>query len=130
MGQITAEVFRMNNESFSMTKIMEETVGMFEEHSQIDNIKMVVQEISSENDTTKSDQLIGDAHRLQQILINLIKNALKFTKVGSIEIKYWFDRFNSLLNVEIKDTGIGIRPEDIKKLFKTYGRLENMDKET
>lgn len=58
-------------------------------------------------------------------MINLIKNAIKFTKQGTIEIKYWYDRTVSQLNVEIKDSGIGISEADIKRLFKSYGRLEH-----
>ena len=69
--------------------------------------------------------LLGDKRRLQQVLINLVKNSLKFTHEGVIKIKAGYNRQLRRLNVKICDTGIGISMEDQKKLFKTFGKLKN-----
>ena len=61
------------------------------------------------------------------MLINLIKNALKFTPSGSIEIRacYLRDNYGSnLLVVHVKDSGKGILVEDIPKLFTRFGKLQ------
>jgi signal transduction histidine kinase len=55
----------------------------------------------------------GDHFRLQQIMINLIKNSIKFTNQGEIFIQFWYDRVERLLHVTVKDTGIGIQKEDM-----------------
>ena len=64
------------------------------------------------------EKLMGDERRLKQVLINLVKNALKFTKNGSsITMKACFKPQEKLLVVHVSDTGQGIVKEDINKLF-------------
>ena len=57
------------------------------------------------------------------MLLNIIKNATKFTRSGSIDVKANYDAHASLLIVHVQDTGAGIAPEDIPKLFSRYGKL-------
>jgi signal transduction histidine kinase/CheY-like chemotaxis protein len=67
---------------------------------------------------TKELSLVGDAYRLRQILFNIVGNAVKFTEKGNVTIE---TNYNSQqLNIEIKDTGIGISEEQIPCLFKEY----------
>jgi signal transduction histidine kinase len=54
--------------------------------------------------------LNSDKHRLEQVLINLISNAIKFTQTGAIEIGYR-DKEGNFIEFFVKDTGIGISPE-------------------
>ena len=61
--------------------------------------------------------LEGDEIRLKQVLINLAKNALKFTKEGSIILTAHCDLRRNKLMVSVKDTGVGISKEDQKRLF-------------
>ena len=68
-------------------------------------------------------KLIGDQRRLTQVLLNIIKNATKFTLRGSIDVKANYDAQSSVLIVHVKDTGAGIAPEDIPKLFSRFGKL-------
>ncbi|WP_242602054.1 PAS domain-containing sensor histidine kinase [Pseudoalteromonas distincta] len=67
--------------------------------------------------------VIGDSHRLKQILINLVNNAFKFTHRGEVSLtvgsKYITDS-KLLMSFTIKDTGIGIAPENIDKLFEVF----------
>lgn len=71
--------------------------------------------------------LVGDPNRLQQILNNLISNAIKFTEEGEILIKV--KKVNVLnkrvrLKFCISDTGIGIKKENIDKLFKSFSQID------
>ncbi len=68
--------------------------------------------------------LIFDERRLKQVLINLVKNATKFTSDGEIEIKMGYDYANSSLVVHVRDTGRGIAQRDLHKLFNRFGKLE------
>lgn len=75
-----------------------------------------------------SETFLGDPLRLSQILINLTGNALKFTERGSITIRA--RRLEDhpegvLLHIEVVDTGIGISPEDQKRLFTAFEQADN-----
>ncbi|MBU0721269.1 HAMP domain-containing protein [bacterium] len=65
-----------------------------------------------------------DPKLFKQIVINLLSNAIKFTKTGAIDIEA--SKFNDIVTVRIKDTGIGISKEDIPKLFNDFTQLENV----
>ncbi|WP_426113015.1 CHASE domain-containing protein [Massilia sp. PWRC2] len=69
--------------------------------------------------------VIGDSLRLQQVLINLAANALKFTEQGEVAVR--FERAAQGLRVTVSDTGIGISAEAIDKLF---GAFEQADSST
>lgn len=71
---------------------------------------------------------IGDPVRLNQILINLISNALKFTHQGSIKISVTLDQIKDekdyYLRFEIKDTGIGIPKSKLKTIFESFSQAD------
>lgn len=70
--------------------------------------------------------LFGDDVRIRQIIINLMNNAVKYTESGSITLIIHGTRRADIetLHVEIKDTGIGIKEEDIDKLYEKFTRIE------
>lgn len=66
------------------------------------------------------DVVRADRKRLSQILINVIGNAVKFTRQGGVELKVHYAR--EMLDIEVKDTGPGISPEEIKEVFEPFLR--------
>ncbi len=71
--------------------------------------------------------LKGDSTRIREIIINLLSNSVKYTKKGSIDLKVKIQkRKNSRLSLDIQitDTGIGIRREDYSKVFGMFERLD------
>lgn len=71
--------------------------------------------------------LYGDEIRIKQVITNLLINAVKYTKNGSITFKMTHKKITDkkiLLITEVTDTGIGIKPEDILKLFNKFERIE------
>ena len=68
-------------------------------------------------------RLCGDQIRLKQVIINLTKNALKFTFNGEIKIRATYDAASELLRVSVTDSGKGIDPVEQAKLFKAFGKL-------
>ncbi|TGK82657.1 response regulator [Leptospira noumeaensis] len=66
-----------------------------------------------------------DENRLRQILINLIGNALKFTFTGSLSLDVNLSEDRNYIVFTVKDTGIGISPENISRLFNRFVQLED-----
>ena len=71
--------------------------------------------------------LIGDETRIKQCILNILTNAVKYTEKGSVTMNISFekideDRIN--LKAQVIDTGIGIKEEDLKKLFSPFERIE------
>ena len=72
-------------------------------------------------------QVYGDELRIKQIVTNLLSNAVKYTKEGGVTLKVycdWQDDNVIMLHFDVQDTGIGIREEDVEKLFSSFKRLE------
>ena len=66
--------------------------------------------------------LTGDELRVKQILNNLLSNAVKYTKEGEIQLTVSNEK--NIICFSVRDTGIGIRAEDMEKLFQSYTRLD------
>ncbi len=72
--------------------------------------------------------LYGDNIRIHQIILNLLTNAVKFTQSGEVHFKMGFDRIDdktALMKAEIRDTGIGIKKEDMHKLFTSFQQVDS-----
>ena len=72
--------------------------------------------------------LYGDNLRIRQILITLANNAVKFTHAGQVRFVIDFTRLdeeNIMLSVAVEDTGIGIKPENIVKIFESFSQLDS-----
>ncbi len=68
--------------------------------------------------------LYGDEIRVRQIMLNILNNAIKYTEEGTVTLDVSFDREEQKLKAKISDTGMGIRKEDMGKLFDSFRRLE------
>ena len=77
-------------------------------------------------DRTLPYKVYGDEVRIRQILTNLLTNAVKYTKEGSmgLSVSGQRDGDDIILSFTVEDTGIGIKPEDIEKLFARFERIE------
>ena len=89
-------------------------------------------DIKTHIDDRLPQELIGDPFRVQRILINLLSNAIKFTSKGYVEIDeiLWehVDDRNVLVQIIVKDTGIGIPKNKQKVIFERFTRLDPSNK--
>lgn len=72
-------------------------------------------------------KLNGDEGRIRQVLINLLNNAIKFTRQGSVSLKasgQFVDDENYRMCFEIQDTGIGIKEEDLGHIYESFQQLD------
>lgn len=71
--------------------------------------------------------LCGDIHRLQQILLNILSNAVKFTENGKIKMEVFptlIEQDQVVLNIIVSDTGIGMTQEQLKKIFQEFEQAQ------
>ena len=79
------------------------------------------------NDPDLPSYLVGDEVRVRQIVMNLLTNAVKYTKDGSVKLNMYYskiDEGNINLVIEVTDSGIGIAEENIDKLFNSFQRID------
>ncbi|MBQ7516745.1 MAG: response regulator, partial [Schwartzia sp.] len=80
-------------------------------------------------DRNTPKRLCGDEGRIKQVITNILTNAVKYTEKGTVTFSVGFGRLGDdpdsvLLRVAVRDTGIGIKPEDMDKLFSKFQRIE------
>lgn len=95
--------------SFDVSKLIKTNMLRFEPVAALKGIKI-------EGDNVREREVFADTHMVDTILRNLISNAIKFTKAGG-KISVEANKNGELIEVLIKDNGVGISPEKIKDLF-------------
>ncbi len=77
-----------------------------------------------------SEVLVGDVNRLRQILVNLLNNAVKFTRRGEIILHveggdlFVQDDLHYMVHITVKDTGVGIPPQRMNRLFQSFSQVD------
>lgn len=96
----------------------------------IENVVMVMQLAATEKglqltydiDPKINFKFLSDGLRLNQIITNLVSNAIKFTTVGSVHIQAMYKK-NNELQISVKDTGLGIPKDKLKSIFEQYEQV-------
>ena len=96
--------FSLNSSPFDPNETFDLICSSFYPQVQFKEVKLIY---ITENDV-KLPNLVGDNKRFQQVVINLVKNAMKFTLKGFISIKARYCYMDSLIRVSVEDTGCGI----------------------
>jgi two-component system sensor histidine kinase BarA len=79
------------------------------------------------------DQLLGDSTRVEQIITNLVNNAIKFTDQGEITLRVMLENESDdtvVLNMSVTDTGIGISPKDQENIFSAFSQGSSFSNKT
>lgn len=122
-SKIEAGHLELEATPFDLNSLIEEVMNLFSSRACEKNL-----ELFYNIDSVKNLQLIGDDTRLRQVLVNLVGNAIKFTEKGEVLVQVSSsetDNGSLRLRFEVKDTGIGIPPEKIDKLFKPFSQVDN-----
>ena len=108
-------------DNYQLSSLVNDVVNMIEIKAEQKGL-----EFSGEVEESIPNCLYGDEGRILQIMINLLNNAVKYTKKGKVSLKMQGIKIdnNFALQIEVKDTGVGIRKEDISKLFRDFERLD------
>ncbi len=118
-GRMTVE-----HSPFDLDEVLDNLRNLFEQRAHAKGLDFL---IDVSGDTPRSN-LIGDAMRLQQILSNLLGNAIKFTEIGQIALKVGASEFHAgqlKLRFAVTDTGIGISAEEQQRLFQPFSQADS-----
>lgn len=106
-----------------------ETMSLFYDICSIAKIQLEDKPVEFQMDINPAFpvSLKGDVVRLKQIILNLISNAIKYTEQGEIIFKADFEKTDTGidLKISVKDSGIGIKEEDIQQLFHAFEQLDS-----
>lgn len=77
-------------------------------------------------DSNLPEEIKSDENRIQQIIMNLLSNAFKFTKPGgTVAINAYYNNLDDKISIEVIDSGVGISEENLKKLFQPFVKLND-----
>lgn len=123
ISNLEAERLTLECKDFRLGDILQNISGQLSHQAEAKDLQLVVDEVPEISDLA----LQGDPVRLEQILLNLVDNAVKFTDRGTISLR---TRLTELgpngvrLNFEVQDSGIGIAEKDLKRLFSLFEQAD------
>ncbi len=113
---------------YSLSSLLNDVVAMMRERAANAGL-----ELRLDIDGEIPDLLYGDEVRIKQIILNLMTNAVKYTKTGWVElgirrqnVSRYIDEDSLLLDIRVSDSGVGIKKEDLSKLFVEFERLDRL----
>ena len=123
-SKIEAGKMDIINVDYSFASLLNDLVNMVQSKAEDKGLQFIL-----DVDSNIPVILNGDEIRIKQVITNILSNAVKYTKEGSITFKAGFekveDKSDSIrLIISVRDTGIGIKPEDMNRLFLAFERID------
>ncbi len=123
-SKIESGKMELEYNDFDLRNCIEEVLDVFSTKASQVGLDLVYQ-----IDAGIPTQIVGDRLRLRQILLNLVSNAIKFTEHGEVFLGVRMLKIHGdgglELRFEVRDTGIGIEPEKIERLFKSFSQVDS-----
>ncbi|MFW6093569.1 MAG: ATP-binding protein [Pseudomonadota bacterium] len=128
-SKIEAGKLTLEQRPFTLDETLGEVARLFRTELRRRKLELTLDNRTPEHpDFPRDGLLVGDAMRLQQVLVNLVGNAVKFTKEGSICVRVdvkWLAAPEIMLGFQVIDTGIGISEEQQARLFDSFEQAES-----
>ena len=118
-SKIEAGKLELEARPFALASLVEETVELLAPRAQAKDI-----EIASFVDDRLPANVVGDAARLRQVLLNLAGNAIKFTEQGCVAVIVEPGERENDIRFLVRDTGIGLKPEDQARVFRDFEQAD------
>ncbi|MEO5592195.1 MAG: two-component regulator propeller domain-containing protein [Chitinophagaceae bacterium] len=123
-SKIESGKMELEEKDFDLRTCVEQVLDVFATKAAQEGLDLIYQ-----IDYNVPEQIIGDATRLRQILLNLVSNAVKFTHKGEVFVKICQTvakpNGETELCFEIRDTGIGVPPDKLERLFKAFSQVDS-----
>lgn len=123
ISKVESGKMELIEDEYSISRMMHELITMMALAASHKGLKLTEEGLDK-----IPNRLYGDCNRIRQILINIINNAIKFTKKGSVTIKLshqYLDDDHIELCMKCIDTGIGIAPENLDKIFENFQQVDS-----
>ena len=104
--------------TFNLTALVQDVIDLLEIKAEKNNIRL-----SLNYPIHQPIKVVGDIQKIQQVLINLIVNAINYSNPNT-EVIIDFDDFDDKIQVSIKDQGVGIKQEDLDRVFERFYRVD------
>ncbi|MCF7885538.1 MAG: response regulator [Candidatus Marinimicrobia bacterium] len=122
LSKIESNKLEINNNSFNIIKVLETIENMFKNKAEEKNLLYKVYICDS-----LPTYLIGDKKRIRQIMVNIVGNAIKYTKEGQVNVHCFYQK--RLVVFSVEDTGIGISEDKIEELFQPFHQIKSEETE-
>ena len=119
-ARLEAGKLKINFEEFSIQDAIDSMFSVMDKPAKDKGLKLNIQVEDS-----APEKIIGDSHRYQQILINLVNNAVKFTESGEITV-HVYSADKEKLTIDVSDTGPGIPQDAIAYIFDTFRQVDGV----
>jgi PAS domain S-box-containing protein len=119
-SKIEAGKIDLEQRPFALTSLIEDITELLAPRAQAKNL-----EVAAYVDERLPAEVIGDAARLRQVLLNLAGNAIKFTAAGGVALIVEPGIWPNEINFLVRDTGIGIAPEAREKIFREFEQADD-----
>ena len=123
LSKIESGKFTLEKTDFSLSQVVDHTFSLLNERASDKNLKMV---LDIANDIP--EKLLGDSMRIEQVLLNFVGNAIKFSERGKITVRATMvEEYTQslLLRIEVDDQGIGLTLEQQTKLFQAFSQADD-----
>ena len=122
-SKIESGQLELATRNYDLARVLRDVDNMVRIRAEQKGLKYI-----SQIDESLPDELFGDRIRVHQIMVNILNNAVKYTKRGSVKFTLTGTKSDDpsliVLHITVADTGIGIHAEDIPKLFQSFSRID------
>jgi PAS domain S-box-containing protein len=118
-SKLEAGQVELDPQPFDVRRFFDDTAAIFAGEAAAKRL-----EVRLEIDADVPAVLDADSARLRQVVTNLISNAIKFTDHGSVRVTAGFDAERGRLTVSVRDTGQGVSPDKLDRLFKRFSQVD------
>jgi signal transduction histidine kinase len=118
MAKIESGKMNLNPEKFKIHDVLDEVTSITSTLASEKNLSLFIQD-----DSDQEVEIFADNTRLRQVMINLVNNSIKFTEKGKIALKA-VSLDGSRILISVKDTGIGIPPEELEDIFQEFSQVD------
>ena len=117
-AQIEAGKLKIHHEPIKLSQLLENLHYVMDKHAEDKDLKL-----TSTLDENLQPEILGDEARLQQILVNLVTNAVKFTDTGTIHVDF-YNAGNDKWGITVSDSGQGIPEVELPHIFESFRQVE------